>query len=205
MSALIADIQALAGSLPDRIGGALVLCERIQTSGRDEPGPPRGGEAARRAQRRLGRLYAAGGEQRRFALALWLAYSGAVEIDLLTLALAVLVAQPQRIAIALEWQRWGEGPQARRLAALGTTLAIDAARAYDETLDREGCSGNLGQMVADVDDRLSAVRQLPEIVAEIRKVRHEKKVARRLRKSKAAIKVSNVLGGATVPDVHGTR
>ena len=211
MSTLIADIQALAASLPDRIGGALVITERIQTSGRDAPEPPRGGEAARRAQRRLGRLYAPGGESRRHALTLWMVYSGTGAMDPLTLALAVLVAQPQRIAIALEWARWGEGSQARRLTALGEQLAIDAARAYDEVGDREGCSGTLGQMVADADQRLSSVRQLPELVAEIRARKHAtrkarpKKVRKRLRKSKAAIKVTNALGGATVPDDLGTR
>ncbi len=209
MSALIADIQALAASLPDRIGGALVITERIQTSGRDAPEPPRGGEAARRAQRRLGRLYATAGESRRQALTLWLVYSGTVAIDQLTLALAVLVAQPDRIAIALEWSRWGEGSRARTLMARADVLLLGAIRAYaafdsDKDSDREGCSGALGQMVADADQRLSSVRQLPEVVAEVRarkratKAKRSKKARRRLTKSKRAIKVTNVLGGVPV-------
>ena len=87
----LTDIAALAASRHVTACSGIPITQRVQTSGRESPDPPRASAGAARAMAILGRGYAAGGLARRYALALWVQYGHASPLSPLDLALALFI------------------------------------------------------------------------------------------------------------------
>lgn len=158
------DIAALLRSGHVEAGGALPLTQRVQTSGRGDPQPPRWSAEGERAQRILGRAWSEGGEARRCALALWLLHASSV--DPLVIGLGVLLeSDDARRLTVREWTRWGVGGSADSLAAAGVELLGRAVGWYEDASEEPGCAGALAALVTAADaisDRGGVVGRLRE-------------------------------------------
>jgi hypothetical protein len=147
------DIRALVRSGHVEVGGALPITQRVQTSGRGDPQPPRWSAEGERAQRILGRGYAQGGAARRYALALWLLHGyrdgeghdhGA---DAVELGAVLLLTEAERLGLAAEWSHKSE----RALAASSIELMGLAVGWYESASEEPGGAGALGELVAAAD------------------------------------------------------
>lgn len=158
------DIAALLRSGHVEAGGALPIQQRVQTSGRGDPRPPRWSAEGERAQRILGRGYAEGGEARRCALALWLLHASSV--DVLLIGLGVLLrTDEERRRVVREWTRWGVGGSADSLAASAVELLGRAVGWYEDASEEPGHAGTFCQLVATADgisDRHGVLERMRE-------------------------------------------
>ena len=142
------DIGALARSGHVEVGGALPLSQRVQTSGRGDPQPPRWSPESERAQRILGRGYAEGGASRVYALALWLLHGyGERPADALELGCVLLIDEATRLGLASEWHTQTE----RALAMEGIQIIGRATGWYENASEEPGGAGALGELVAAAD------------------------------------------------------
>lgn len=147
------DIGKLATSGHVEAGGALPISQRVQTSGRGEPQPTRWSAEGERAQRILGRGYAAGGDARRYALALWLMYAYEGQpTPMLAMALGVVLrTEHERHETIKHWWSWATGGSASTLIASAVDLTGRAVGWYETASEEPGCAGMLARLVADAD------------------------------------------------------
>lgn len=155
------DIAALATSGHVEVGGALQPGERVQTSGRGEPDVRRLSGPAERAARILGRGYSHA-DTSRYAIALVIAYAYPRPLSMLELAAALTLTEPERLARAREWTKWGEGPASKRLTAEGTELIGRAIGWYQTASEEPGYAGAIGLLWTQVDAAHGAIKRMHE-------------------------------------------
>ena len=174
----LTDIAALAASRHITACSGIPISQRVQTSGRESPDPPRASVGASRAMAILGRGYAQGGLARRYALALWVQYGHADKLTPLDLALALTFNEAERLALAASWPSWGKGPGANRLAAVGTELVGRAVGWYQDASDEPGHSGVIGQLLEHGDAARGSIKRMA--------LEHETRLARERKAAKLA-------------------
>lgn len=144
----VSDIAALARSRHVTACSGLPITQRVQTSGRGDPQPPRWSPESERAQRILGRGYAEGGASRVYALALWLLHGyGERPADALELGCVLLIDEEARLGFASEWHAQTE----RALAMSGVEIIGRATGWYKDASEEPGGAGALGELVAHAD------------------------------------------------------